>query len=472
MRLEKIESLNNISSIIPSQKAFEENVLPIKVEDGYLHVAMTDKNNLRVINDLAFQTGLKIEVIELPPDVILSRLKEMYSSNTLLKNNLVDSISDSSVNESSNVDFVNQVISNAIKIDASDIHFESLEHIYRIRYRVDGRLREVFNLPKSRCLSIASRLKIMASLDISEKRRPQDGKISFGYLGNTVDIRVSTLPTGFGEKIVLRILNRSSVQLDITKLGLTQNQLDLFQKKLKLPYGMILVTGPTGSGKTTSLYAALKSIHSVEKNIMTIEDPIEYYLEGVNQSHVKPEIGFDFASALRSFLRQDPDVIMVGEIRDRETAEIAIRSSLTGHLVFSTLHTNDSISAVSRLVDMGIEPYLVASSVKLIIAQRLVRKLCDCKVAASQIDNELYYQPFIPKGCPVCSFSGFKGRTAIFEFFEITDEIAELISKKAALNQIKLLAVKKDFSSLKDSGFEKINLGLTTYDEVLRETML
>lgn len=475
MQLNRIELSNEVTSIISSQKAFEENILPLKVEDGYLHIAVTDKNNLRLINDLSFHTGLKIKAVELSPDIILMRLKEIYPNHNEKKNNTVESISESAINESSNVDFVNQVISNAIKSEASDIHFESLENIYRIRYRIDGRLREVFNLPKSRSLSIASRLKIMANLDISEKRRPQDGKISFNHNGNNIDIRVSTLPTGFGEKIVLRILNRTSVQLDITKLGLNESQLELFQRKLKLPYGMILVTGPTGSGKTTSLYAALQSIHSVEKNIMTIEDPIEYYLEGINQSHVKPEIGFDFASALRSFLRQDPDVIMVGEIRDHETAEIAIRSSLTGHLVFSTLHTNDSISTITRLIDMGIEPYLVASSVKLIIAQRLVRKLCDCKIISSKVissedlANKQYYEA---KGCPSCSYSGYKGRTAIFEFFEITEQIADLISQRASMNEIKKYCHQNSFTSLKDSGFEKMNLGLTTYEEVLRETML
>lgn len=315
----------------------------------------------------------------------------------------------------------------------------------------------------------------MANLDISEKRRPQDGKIRFSHNNNDIDIRVSSLPTSFGEKIVLRILNRSQMQLELSKLGLDNDQLELLQKKIHLPYGMILVTGPTGSGKTTTLYAALQQIHSIEKNILTIEDPIEYNLEGINQSNVKPEIGYDFANALRSFLRQDPDVIMVGEIRDHETAEIAIRSSLTGHLVFSTLHTNDSISAITRLIDMGVEPYLVSSSVKLIIAQRLVRKLCECSAGLNNnISDSLVvsHDGYIRNGCAKCSYTGYSGRTAIFEFLAIDEKIADLISQKASSAVIKKTALENGFKSLKESGMEKIKLGLTTYDEVLRETTL
>lgn len=361
----------------------------------------------------------------------------------------------------SNIDFVDQFIGNAIKINASDIHFECSENTFRVRYRVDGHLREVHATSSAKSSSVMSRLKIMANLDISEKRRPQDGRIRFGNNKNAVDIRVSTLPTNYGEKIVLRILDKSQVELDLAKLGMNRQQLEILQNKIKIPYGMILVTGPTGSGKTTTLYSTLKEINSVEKNILTIEDPIEYDLEGINQSNVKSDIGYDFANALRAFLRQDPDVIMVGEIRDKETAEIAIRASLTGHLVFSTLHTNDSISALTRLIDMGIEPFLVASSVKLIIAQRLVRKICGCRKTNVK-----------EKECTVCGGTGYKGREALFEIVEITEDLSELISRNATHREIKTLAVNNGFKSLRDSGEEKINLGITTKEEVWRETML
>lgn len=361
----------------------------------------------------------------------------------------------------SNIDFVDQFISNAIKINASDIHFECSENSFRVRYRVDGHLREIHAASAAKSSSVISRLKIMANLDISEKRRPQDGRIRFTNNKKPVDIRVSSLPTNYGEKIVLRILDKSQVELDLTKLGMDNNQLELLQRKIRIPYGMILVTGPTGSGKTTTLYSTLKEINSVEKNILTIEDPIEYDLEGINQSNVKSDIGYDFANALRAFLRQDPDVIMVGEIRDKETAEIAIRASLTGHLVFSTLHTNDSISALTRLIDMGIEPFLVASSVKLIIAQRLVRKLCVCK---KNVDHK--------QDCQICGNTGYKGREALFEMVELTENLTELISRNASHREIKEMALKNGFRTLRESGEEKINLGITTKEEVWRETML
>jgi len=472
MKQNTIDISDEVTNLLSAKKAFDNNVLPIKIEGEFLHIGVLDKNNLKLINDISFHTGFKIKAEEFPPEVILTKLRNIYPLHES-KNIQNEAITDNNVNESSNVEFVNQIISGAIKLGASDIHFESFEQVYRIRYRVDGRLREIYNLSKSKSLSIASRIKIMANLDISEKRRPQDGKIRFAYNNDHIDLRVSSLPTSFGEKIVLRILNRSQVQLDLTGLGFDQEQLDLLKRKISLPYGMILVTGPTGSGKTTTLYAALQQIHTPEKNILTIEDPVEYNLEGINQSNVKPEIGYDFAAALRSFLRQDPDVIMLGEIRDQETAEIAIRSSLTGHMVFSTLHTNDSISAITRLIDMGIEPFLVSSSLKLIIAQRLVRRLCECKIKSGNGESpDSGHQIYEKKGCAKCNYTGYKGRTAIFEFLEITENIADMISQKVSTKAIKMAAMENGFKSLKELGIEKINLGLTTYDEVLRETML
>ncbi len=470
--LETIKISPEVSSILPPKLAFEYNVLPLKVENNILHLAVQNKHNVKLLNDVSFETGFEIKATELSAELILAKLKELYPNYSNNGSNLVINSLDS---EHSNVEFVNQVIVNAINLKASDIHFETLENSFRVRYRIDGHLREVSNLHKNRHLPVSSRLKIMANLDISEKRRPQDGRIKYNYKGNNIDIRVSSLPTSFGEKIVLRILDKSQLKLDLKILGLSKNHYEILTKTISAPYGMVLVTGPTGSGKTTTLYAALKHIHSVEKNIMTIEDPIEYNIDGINQCNVKPDIGFDFANALRSFLRQDPNVIMVGEIRDKETAEIAIRAALTGHLVFSTLHTNDSISAITRLVDMGIEPFLVSTSIKLIIAQRLVRTLCSCKVIDdnSELKNhDRKYTVYKSKGCDKCNYTGYSGRTSLFEMLEVNDELAELISNKVPSKRIKEYAKKNGLVSLYESGIEKIKKGITTYDEVLHETML
>ena len=486
------DAKQEIKSLIPAKLAFESNILPVNRENGTLHIVIPNKNDLKLINDLHFNTGLKIKAEELPADIILSKLIELYPEYEFNNGNGNggDNTTENISSDHSNVEFVNQVISGAVKAKASDIHFESLEDSFRVRYRIDGYLREISRLPKQRSLAISSRIKVMANLDISEKRRPQDGRIRFNGStvlagagstgldgannGNDIDIRVSSLPTNFGEKIVLRLLDKTQLKLDLSKLGLTNEQLNLIQSKIKSPFGMILLTGPTGSGKTTTLYAALQHIHTIEKNIITVEDPIEYNLDGINQCNVKPDIGFDFANALRSFLRQDPDVIMVGEIRDNETAEIAVRASLTGHLVFSTLHTNDSVSCVSRLIDMGVEPYLVSSSVKMIIAQRLIRTLCNCKIKETNhsiikaVQSENIYKK---KGCDKCNHTGYTGRTAIYEIFNITEEIAEVISTNPTAAEIKRKAKEQGFKTLRESGIEKILNGVSTYEEVLRETM-
>lgn len=460
------EALQKISA----QQAFELNILPLKLIDDTLFIGTPTPDDTKLIDDLSFYTGMKIETTKIPAEIIVKELKKHYPNfEKSQTNNLMSQAN----YEYSTVDLVNKLIAEAIKISASDIHFEIYEEYLRVRYRVDGHLREVMNSTREKSLAIISRIKVIAELDISEKRKPQDGKIKFKFLGREVDIRVSTLPTRFGEKVVLRILDRSQLNLQMEKLGLSDYQLNIITKHLSRPYGMILVTGPTGSGKTTTLYAALQKIHSEDRNILTVEDPVEYNLPGVNQCNVKPDIGFDFAAALRSFLRQDPDIIMVGEIRDKETAEIAIRAALTGHLVFSTLHTNDSISAITRLVDMGIEPYLVGSSLKLIIAQRLVRVLCDCKTmitkaGVSSSENMIYQK----KGCYDCSFTGYKGRIAIFELFEVSEEIAEMISAQNNIESIKKYLKKSSFKSLRDAGLEKINSGITSYEEVNRETFL
>ncbi len=372
---------------------------------------------------------------------------------------------------------VGQLLSDAIKINASDIHFEVYEIEFRVRYRLDGALKTIENLPYIQKEEILSRIKIMADLDIAEKRKPQDGKISFKHHGSDIDIRVSVLPTRFGEKIVLRLLNRESIRLSLESLGLNDEEMKLIDRYIRLPYGMILVTGPTGSGKTTSLYSVLNDINHENINITTIEDPIEYSLTGINQTHIREEIGFTFASSLRSILRQDPDVIMIGEMRDSETADIAIRASLTGHLVFSTLHTNDAPSTLIRLIHLGIEPFLISSSVRLIIAQRLVRKLCpNCKTPETNteryqqfmnIDNHTTY--YKAKGCEICHNTGHIGRTAIFEILPVTEEISELILKNASVKDIRETATKTGMNNLLESALIKAGKGIISLDEIMKK---
>ncbi len=466
----EIKYSKEVLELIPARKAFESNVLPIELSGDCLKIAVSNKSNQQLLSELSFYTGHKVEPVEYPADILLKNIRNAYGKEVISKEDKSRSLNESLLNENTIIEFVNQLINNAIKSNCSDLHFEVYESSARVRYRVDGRLREVLNITKAKMIPLISRLKIMSNMDISEKRRPQDGGIRHIYEGNNIDIRVSSIPGLFGEKMVLRILDKSNFKLDLRHLGLDDTQFGLFSKAIKLPYGMILVTGPTGSGKTTSLYSALQYIISEERNILTIEDPIEYHINGINQSSVKHDIGYDFANALRAFLRQDPDVIMVGEIRDKETAEIAIRASLTGHLVFSTLHTNDSISAITRLVDMGVEPFLVASSIKLIIAQRLVRKMCKCKTSVNGQSNKL--DKFSPNGCDECSYTGFKGRTALFEMFEIDENISELISSNASIRQIREAVKQSGFKTLREAGIEKVKEGITTYDEVLYETMV
>ncbi|HUU50203.1 MAG TPA: ATPase, T2SS/T4P/T4SS family, partial [Nitrospinota bacterium] len=370
----------------------------------------------------------------------------------------------------------------AIKQGASDIHAESYEKDFRIRFRIDGVLHDVMSPPLRLKAAIISRLKIMSELDISERRLPQDGRMKVKLKNKEINIRVSTTPTLFGEKVVLRLLDPSSLLLDMTHLGFEKSELQGFEKAISSPFGMILVTGPTGSGKTTTLYCALDKINNDEKNIMTAEDPVEFNLRGINQVQMKESIGLNFASALRSFLRQDPDIIMVGEIRDFETAETAVKAALTGHLVFSTLHTNDAPSTISRLLNMGIEPFLVSSSVIMILAQRLVRRICEnCKEKIEVPTNALIDIGFSPeeakslkcykgKGCEQCGGTGYKGRVALYEVMPVREEIKELILKGASDIDIKREAVKLGMRTLRKSGLEKIKEELTTIEEVLRVT--
>ncbi len=388
----------------------------------------------------------------------------------------------SAVQDKPLVKLVDSIIAEAVRKGASDIHIETYEKRLRLRYRIDGDLIEMSPLPFKYRAAIVSRVKIMADLDISERRLPQDGRIKIKIGDRAIDLRVSVLPTIFGEKVVMRILDPKALMHDLTHLGFPEVSLKKFDKAIHLPYGIILVTGPTGSGKTTTLYSALKSINTVDINIMTAEDPVEFNFEGINQVAVKPDIGLTFAAALRSFLRQDPDVVMVGEIRDGETAEIAVRASLTGHLVFSTLHTNDAPSSINRLIDMGIPNYLVASAAKLIMAQRMVRKICkrcreettadkDVLIRLGVPENELKdFKVYEGRGCSECNNTGLAGRTGLFEVMEITPEIERLILENAPTPDITAQAVKEGMQTLRMAGVEKIKLGVTTIEQVLAET--
>ncbi len=393
-----------------------------------------------------------------------------------------------SVEEAPVVKFVNMMLMDAVKKGASDIHVEPYEKFYRVRFRIDGVLHEVMKPPLSMKDAITSRIKIMSKLDIAEKRLPQDGRIKLKMKlegqRKELDFRVSVLPTLFGEKIVMRILDPEKLMLDMTKLGFEQESLDKFTEAIKKPYGMVLVTGPTGSGKTNTLYSAISQLNTPDTNIMTAEDPVEFNLPGINQVNVRDEIGLTFAAALRSFLRQDPNIILVGEIRDFETAEIAIKAALTGHLVLSTLHTNDAPSTISRLMNMGIEPFLVATSVNLICAQRLVRRVCknckeEVKVPKKTLldigfrEDELKgLKIYKGKGCDVCNGTGYKGRVGLYEVMEVTDTIKDLILSGATALDLREQAIKEGMITLRRSGLIKIKNGITSIEEVLRETVL
>ncbi len=481
-----------VLKLIPKATASKLMVLPLFRDNGSVTVAMHEGYQAEELFDLSFLIGSTVKPEVVPRERLMSALQKHYGITDIemkrseaagqsefhsMREETVhlESSSDGSV-----VTLVNQLITDAIQMGASDVHVEPYEHILRIRYRLDGVLHEVMHPPISQAKALVSRLKIMADLDIAEKRRPQDGRIRVREGERVIDIRVSSLPTDFGEKIVLRILDRSHLQLDLTKLGFEPRGLRIFKDTIHLPYGMILVTGPTGSGKTTTLYAALNFINRPDINISTIEDPIEYNLPGINQTHVRSDIGLTFAATLRSILRQDPNVIMLGEIRDSETAEIAIRAALTGHLVFSTLHTNDAPSAVTRLIDMGVQPFLVASSIKMILAQRLLRRICDdCKERADVTNDQLAElgldrvaaQLFKGRGCPACHHSGYSGRTAAYEVLPVGSELSELIAKDASPASLREYARRNGVLSLRQSALLKAERGETSLDEVVRETV-
>ncbi len=492
-----IEDLN-----IPLNYLIEHKCLPVKLEENKLTIAMADPLDFYTIDNLKLIFGLNVEACLSSEKDIIETLESRYGSGASVMERIVGgmgeeelellSSSDSDdveqlkdmASEAPVIKLVNLIISRAVEIAASDIHFEPFENDLKVRYRIDGVLHDMEAPPKRLQNAITSRVKIMAKLNIAERRLPQDGRITHRVLGKEIDMRVSTIPTIYGESVVLRILDRGNVVLDLKKLGFPTAPLKKFESILSKPYGMLLVTGPTGSGKTTTLYASLNKLNSSEKKIITIEDPIEYQLYGVNQIHVKPQIGLTFSSGLRSIVRQDPDIIMVGEIRDAETANIAIQAALTGHIVFSTVHTNDSAGAITRLSDMGIEHYLMASALIGVLAQRLVRKIClHCKKLAkvskksleemgSEIKdildvNDLYEG----EGCEKCNRTGYRGRIGIYELLLIHEEIHDMILKKTSSVRIKEKARLLGMTTLRGDGWQKVKDGVTSVSEIYRVTL-
>ncbi|MCK6683926.1 MAG: type IV-A pilus assembly ATPase PilB [Thermoanaerobaculia bacterium] len=504
----------NVLKLVPADVSRKYNIIPVNKTGATLTIAMADPTNVFAMDDLKFMTGYNVEPVVASEMGIMRAIDRHYgASHAIELKKVMEEMSqvdttdtnlevmEEQEEEAIDVDklveegeeapvvrLVNIILTDAIKRGASDIHVEPYEKEYRVRYRIDGILYEVMNPPPKLKEAISSRIKILARLDIAEKRLPQDGriKIKMKLSGKTkeLDYRVSILPTLFGEKIVMRLLDKDNLMLDMTKLGFEKESLQRFEKAVLRPWGMVLVTGPTGSGKTNTLYSALSRVNTPETNIMTAEDPVEFNLPGINQVQIREAIGLNFAAALRSFLRQDPNVILVGEIRDFETAEISVKAALTGHLVLSTLHTNDAPSTINRLMNMGIEPYLVATSVCLIQAQRLIRRVCtNCKVPTEVSPQTLVSIGFTPeeaktvqvmkgKGCERCNGTGYKGRVACIEVMEITDDIRELILSGATSVEIKRKAQEEGMLTLRRSGLQKIKDGLTSIEEVLRETVL
>ena len=503
--LDDFEIDPDVIELVPREVASKHVLIPVQKTGNSLIVAMADPANIYAIDDIKFMTGLHIEpvvstdaAIEAAIERYYAQPEEVASYQEVLGDLEFDDIEfedavedDFSVLDSQNeaeqapvVKLCNLILVNAINKGASDIHIEPYEKSYRVRYRIDGVLHHEMNAPLKLKNAITSRFKIMANLDIAERRLPQDGRIKIKMArGREMDFRVSSLPTLYGEKIVLRLLDKENLQLDMTKLGFESAPLVDFKEAIHRPYGMCLVTGPTGSGKTTTLYSALSELNEDAVNISTAEDPVEFNLAGINQVQMHDDIGLNFAAALRSFLRQDPDIIMVGEIRDFETAEIAVKAALTGHLVLSTLHTNDAPSTVNRLLNMGVEPFLVTASVNLIVAQRLARRVCkDCARPDSEVTVEALVEagmkqseakkcePMRGKGCKVCSDAGYKGRVALYEVMLLKDALKDLILQGASTTELKHEAIRLGMNTLRRSGLNKVADGMTTLEEVLRVT--
>src|SRR5216683_3115805 len=504
--LAQLDIESDVLKLVPAPIARKYEVIPVRKMGNSLALAMADPTNVFALDDISFMTNLQVLPLVASQTAIKKAIDRNYESKTeAISTVLSDMQTDlgnvevvegdeegakvdilelkESGGEAPVVKLVNMVLVDAIQKGASDVHFESYEKVFRIRFRIDGVLHEMLTPPKRLEAAILSRIKIMANLDIAERRLPQDGRIKLRYNRREIDFRVSVLPTIFGEKAVLRILDKESLKLDLTQLGFDEWSLTQFQAAIRQPYGMVLITGPTGSGKTTTLYSAIHTLNAPDVNIMTAEDPVEYNLKGVNQVQVNEGIGRTFAAALRSFLRQDPDVILVGETRDLETAQISIRAALTGHLVFSTLHTNDCPSTIARLLDMGIPPFLVASSLLLLLAQRLGRKVCRaCREPYDADEESLVPYGHVPsgkgkvqfykgKGCATCNFTGMKGRVAIYEVMPISEELRDAILKNASTAELRSMAQSQGMRSLRQAGLMKVLEGTTTVEEVLRVTL-
>jgi type IV pilus assembly protein PilB len=493
----------DVLALVPVAIATKHEVLPLTREHSTLTLAMADPTNVAAIDDVAFITNLHVVPVVASRTAIRQAIERNYRRDRLT--DAVAEITAAAELEPSTggetrglpdavdlreatdappiVRLVNTILIHAIERRASDIHWEPYEHVFRLRLRVDGILHETWTLPRRLEPAVISRLKIMASLDIAERRLPQDGRIRLRSGSREADLRVSILPTSFGEKCVIRILDKQAVRLDLRDLGFDGGDLDTFQHALRQPHGMVLITGPTGSGKTTTLYAGIHAINAPEINIATAEDPVEYHLKGVNQVQINDGIGRTFAAVLRAFLRQDPDVILVGETRDLETAQIAVRAALTGHLVLSTVHTNDCPSTITRLVDMGIPAYLVASSLLLIVAQRLARRVCDACTEPLEIDEDVLavhghvssgrgrLTTARGRGCARCNFTGMRGRIALYELMPVTPPIKDLIARGAPVQELRALALAQGMKTLRQAGIARVLEGTTTVDEMLRVTL-
>ncbi len=500
----------SIIRLIPADVARKYQFIPVTKTGATLTVAMEDPTNVFAMDDITFITGYRVEPVVASEEALREAIDKYYGTTHALElKKVMDDLStadetslevleeeedldvadlEAGAEEAPVVRLVNLILTDSLKRGASDIHIEPYEKSYRVRFRIDGILYEIMNPPMKLQAAICSRLKILAKLDIAEKRLPQDGriKLKMKYQGKTkeLDFRVSTLPTLHGEKIVMRLLDSDNLMLDMTKLGFEKASLKRFEEAIFQPYGMVLVTGPTGSGKTNTLYSSLQRVNTPETNIMTAEDPVEFQLPGINQVQMKESIGLNFAAALRSFLRQDPNIVLVGEIRDFETAEIAIKAALTGHLVLSTLHTNDAPSTINRLMNMGIEPFLVATSVNLIAAQRLIRRVCQkCKepedvpvqallnIGFSE-EEAPHIQLFKGRGCETCNMRGYKGRVGLYEVMMVSEDLRELILSGASAIELRNRAIEDGMIGLRQSGLQKIRDGVTTIEEVVRETVL
>lgn len=480
-----------VANLITPELAVKNNILPLYEEDNVVYVAMKNPNDILTVDYLRMLIGCEIEPVVASDAELKAAIENFANMNSGVDN--YDDEDDEIVTEAESLDIddkpavqlVNQVINNAIKAGASDIHIEALEKFMRVRFRIDGVLQEIMQSPIKMYSAVISRIKVIGGMDIAERRIPQDGRATVKFEDKTMDVRIASMPTVYGEKVVMRLLERSNSNVVTLKdIKFSPRQFDRFNDAIHMPYGFVLVTGPTGSGKSTTLYATLAEISTIEKNVITLEDPVERRMAGINQVQMNNRAGMTFAAALRSVLRSDPDIVMVGEIRDSETAKIAVEAALTGHMVLSTLHTNDAPGAVTRLDEMGVEPFLTASSLVGVLAQRLVRKLCpkckeeyeisheELKKIIRDIDDYGYNQPsyklYRAKGCLTCNNTGYRGREAVFEFLTVTEEMKRLILDRATVAEVKELAVKQGMKTLKDEGIYKMMEGSTSLEEILR----